>query len=175
MRSARETALTRAAILCLAGTLAAAWPAAQAPKFGIAAKADKKTDFTRFKTYRWDGGWKAFDKNVHQHIVDAIDRELQTVGLEKRTSSPTDVTVTYATQHRTDVDLGSQALINEMGRRQYSVGTLVVVMHDGATRKELFRVRAETPIANDPEQLKAAIDGVVAAMFTRYPTRTAAD
>jgi hypothetical protein len=172
MRFGRETS-RRVSMLWLAVALATAWPAAQTPKFNVAAKADKKADFTKFKTYRWDGGWKAFDKNVHQLIVDAIDRELQAVGLEKQTASPTDVTVTYATVNRTDVDLDSQAIVNEMGRRQYSVGTLLVVMQDATTRKELFRVRAETPIDREPEKLKAAIDDVVAEMFTKYPTRTA--
>src|SRR5688572_1205211 len=104
MRAASESAAKYLSTLCVALALAAAWPAAQTPKYGVSAKADKKADFTKFKTYRWDGGWKAFDKNVHQHIVDAVDRELQTLGLEKLAAGPTDVTVTYATVHRTDVD-----------------------------------------------------------------------
>jgi hypothetical protein len=152
-------------------TVLAATAAAQMPKYGITVKADDKTDFSKFKSYKWDGGWKAYDKNIHQTILDAVDRELKGLGLEKRDSGAADVTVTYGTVRRTDVDLKSKPSQGEAGRKQYEVGSLVVLMREPGTRKELFRARVDKPIEVDVEKVQAAIDEAVRDMFAKYPTR----
>ena len=145
--------------------------AAQMPKYGVTVKADKKTDFSKLKSYKWDAGWKSYDKKIHQTILDAVDRELKGIGLEKRESGTADVTVTYATVRRTDVDLNSKPSEGEAGRKQYDVGSLVVLMLEPGTRKELFRARVDKPIEVDVEKVQAAIDEAVRDMFAKYPTR----
>jgi uncharacterized protein DUF4136 len=164
--------MQRLSIAFLVLGLFAVSSAAQMPKYGVTVKADNKVDFTKFKSYAWETGWKSFDKNVHQQILDAVDRELKGLGFEKRASAPADVMLTYATVRRTDVDLKSKPTENEAGRRQYDVGSLVVLMLEPGTRKELFRARVDKPIEADPDKLQAVIDEAVAEMFAKYPTRT---
>jgi len=145
--------------------------AAQMPKYGVTVKADKKTDFSKLKSYKWDGGWKAYDKNIHQTILDAVDRELKGLGFEKRDSGTADVMVTYGTVRRTDVDLKSKPSEGEAGRKQYDVGSLVVLMLEPGTRKELFRARVDKPIEVDVAKVQTVIDEAVREMFEKYPTR----
>ena len=164
--------MRRLSIVMLTLGLFAASIAAQMPKYGVTVKADSKTDFTKIKSYAWEGGWKAFDKNIHQQILDAVDRELKGLGLEKRASAPADALLTYGTVRRTDVDLNSKPTENEAGRRQYEVGSLVVLMLEPGTRKELFRARVDKPIEVDVDKVQAVIDEAVTEMFAKYPTRT---
>jgi hypothetical protein len=167
--SSREgkTMHRRLSIACLALGLAVASAAAQMPKYGVTVKTDNKTDFTKFKSYAWENGWQSYDKAVHQQILDAVDREMKGLGLERRESPPADMTVTYGTLRRTDTDLNSKSA----DKRQYAVGSLVVLIRDSATRKELFRARADKPIDAAPDKVQAVIDEVVAEMFAKYPTR----
>ncbi len=161
-----KTAL-RTGVLVL---LAAAAFAGDMPKYRITTRADKHTDFSRLKTYAWEpGGWTAFDPGAHERIVAAVDRELAALGFTKATEEDCDVTVVYGSITRTDVDLKAKAVGPEKVRPTYPVASLVILLHEPGTQKELFRARADTPI--DPGRLDAVIDRQVRAMFARYPTR----
>jgi hypothetical protein len=144
---------------------------AQTPKYGVTSTADKNTDFSKIKTYTWEHGWQSPDKQIHEMITSAIDRELGAAGLQKRASGPTDVVVTYASLRRIDVDLKSKPTEGEAGRRQYEVGTLVVLLLDPASRKELFRARVDQPIDMEREKAQAIVDTAVTEMFAKYPTK----
>ena len=64
-------------IVCLGVLLAVVSVAAQKQKYGVTVTADKKANFSAFKSYSWDTvSWAAMDKSVNQQIVDAVDREL---------------------------------------------------------------------------------------------------
>jgi len=149
--------------------LAAGAGQAQQPKYGVTTKADEKTDFSKLKTYVWEPGWKAYDKDVHQQITTAVERELAALGFTKGTAGKSDVTVVYATVRRTDVDLKSKEKSPEGLSPTIPVGTLVVLMKDPKSQKELFRARTDTPL--DAKQVAAIIDKQVAEMFAQYPTR----
>jgi len=144
---------------------------AQMPKYGVTTTADKDTDFSTFKTYTWEPGWQTYDKAVHAQIVAAVDRELAALGLSKQASGPSDVVVTYASLRRTDVDLNSKPTVGHGGRKQYDVGTLVLLLREPETRKELFRARVDKPIEAEPAKMQAVIDSAIAEMFAKYPTR----
>ena len=97
-------------IVCLGLVLAVVTTGAQKQRYGVTVTADRKADFGAFKSYTWDtAGYPAMDKAVHQQIVDAVDRELKGLGLEKRTSEPADVVVLYGAQRRTDTDTHADA------------------------------------------------------------------
>lgn len=163
--------MTRVVMLCVLAGLAVAPVVAQTPKYGVTVKTDEKTDFSKFKTYTWEHGWQAYDKTVNAEILAAIDRELAGVGLTKKASGPSDVIVTYASLRRIDVDTNSRQEVDGM-RRQYDVGSLVVLLLEPGSRKELFRGRVDQPIEMDsPEKVKAAIDSATAEMFAKYPRR----
>jgi hypothetical protein len=158
-------------LVCLAIVLAVVAVSAQKQKYGVTVTADRKTDFKAFKSYAWDAaGYPAMDKSVHQQIVDAVDRELKGLGLEKRTSGPADVMLLYGSQRRTDTDTHADAPATNLPT--YAVGTLVVLMREPTSRKEVFRARVDKPIDLAPDKIKATIDEVVAEMFAKYPTRT---
>ncbi len=155
---------------CLLLAVVAAPVAAQT--YGVTVTADKTTDFTRFKTYAWDSGWPALNEAVRTQIVAAVDRELAALGFQKKDAGPSDVLVTYATVWRTDVDLTSKAARDKKaGGDQQQVGTLVVIMMEPGTRKQIFRARGDKPIEIDPAKIKPVVDGTVAEMFAKYPTR----
>jgi len=157
-------------IVCLGILLAVATAGAQKQRYGVTVTTDRKADFSAFKSYAWDtAGYPAMDKAVHQQIVDAVDRELTGLGLEKRTSGPADVVLLYGAQRRTDTDTHADAPATNLPT--YAVGTLVVLMREPGTRKEIFRGRVDKPIDLTPDKIKGTIDEVVAEMFAKYPTR----
>jgi len=162
--------MKQASIVCLAVVLAVVAAAAQKQKYGITVTADRKTDFSAFKSYTWDAaGYPAMDKAVHQQIIDAVDRELKGLGLEKRASGPTDLQLRYGAQRRTDTDTHADAPATNLPT--YPVGTLVVLLRETGSGKEVYRARMDKPIDLAPDKIKATIDDVVAEMFAKYPTR----
>jgi hypothetical protein len=163
--------MKKVSIVCLGVVLALVAVAAQKQKYGVTVTTDRKADFTAYKSYSWDSAsMVALDKNVHQQIVDAVDRELKSRGLERRPSAPADVLLVYASQRRTDIDTHANAPAGKMP--EYTVGTLVVLMRESASGQEVFRARVNKPIELTPDKLKVTIDEVVAEMFAKYPTRT---
>src|SRR5262245_24902281 len=164
--------MKRLSIACLGLILVVAPLAAQSQKYGISVTADRKADFSAFKSYAWDVGQPALVKNVNQEIVAAVDRELKGLGLEQRASAPADVLVSYESQQRTDVNTKSKAPTTDTRLPEYAVGTLVVSMRQSGTGKEVFRARADKPIDIAPDKLRTIINDVVGEMFAKYPTRT---
>jgi len=140
-------------------------------KYRVTAKADKHADFSKLQTYAWEGGWLAYDKASHEHIVAAIDREMAALGFRKRTDGQSDVCVVYATVRRVDVDLKSKSRGPGGERPTYPVATLVVMIREPGTHKELFRARSDTPIDLTPAALETTINSRVSEMFEHYPTR----
>jgi len=155
----------------LCAGLAAAPALAQMPKYGVTVKADEKTDFSKFKTYTWEHGWQAYDKGIHDQIMTSVDRELAAAGLTKRDTGTGDLIVTYASLRRIDVDINAKPDANGVLPRS-DVGTLVVLLLEPGTRKELFRARVDRPIEGNSDQVKGTVDAVVKEMFAKYPTKT---
>jgi hypothetical protein len=145
---------------------------APSSKYHVTVTVDKDVDFTALHTYAWAPGWSTFNSDVDAHIVAAIDRELSSLGLMRQVSGPSDVLVTYGTVRRTNVDVHAKRSGSPRVYPEYAVGTLVVVMREPGSRRELFRARAMMPVDLDMPQLAAEIDAIVARMFAHYPTRT---
>ena len=141
--------------------------AGQQPKYEVSVKASKPDALAKAKTYTWTVSQPSFNKDVDKQIIAAVDRELQARGLTKAATAPGDLTVTYASISRTDVDLKSKGKQGEL--TQYSVGTLVVDLRNPANQQPLFRVRIDKPIDSDPATYEATINAAVAAMFEKYP------
>ena len=98
----------------------------------------------------------------------AVDRELSARGFTKLPSGPSDVSVTYSSVSRTDLDLKKAP--KEGVQNELAVGTLVLDVTNPTTREVLFRVRADTPIERDSSALETVINAVVTAMFEKYPS-----
>jgi hypothetical protein len=140
------------------------------PKYGVKVTVDKKTDFTRLKTYVWFKGWTAFSRDIDRAIVAAVDRELAAAGLTQVAALPSDVVVTYASLSRTDVNLKAKRLADGT-YPEYPVGTLVVMLLEPQSRRELFRTRIDMPIETEPSKLERQVDIAVTEMFRKYPTK----
>lgn len=135
-------------------------------KYGVTVVSSKPAALAKARTYVWMAGQPSADKKVDALIVAAVDHELGSRGFSKLPSGQGDVVVTYASQRRTDVDV-KKAAKGEAGS-EFAVGTLIVDLKD-ASRASVYRVRMDTPIANDPATYEAAINAAVKAMFDKYP------
>jgi hypothetical protein len=138
MHTFRKTMMT--GVLC---AVVAASAAAQAADVRVTA--DKKADFSRFKTYSWTESQPAHARATDQAIVAAIDRELSGLGLTKAADG--DVVVTYS------------LLPDE----------IAVGMLDAKSRKRLLQLRTDTTLAGSGSQVD--VNRVVSALFEHYPTR----
>ena len=137
------------------------------PKYGVRVMEAKPAELAKVKTYVWTVGRPAFDKKTDALIVAAVDRELAARGLTKLPAGPSDVSVTYASVGRTDVDVKNAA--KDGASRELAVGTLVVDLGDPGSRQLLFRVRLDTPLDTDPATFEASVNAAVATMFDKYP------
>ena len=153
----------------LLALIAALSTTGQITQYTVTAKADQHTDFSKLKTYEWEVGWNAPDRDVHQQCVAAINRELTALGFAEGAPGHSDVTVAYYSLRRTDMNLNWKSE-SEDGPLTYPAGTLVVEMLEPGTRRELFTARADAPIDLQPDRLRAIIDEKVARMFALYPT-----
>lgn len=157
----------------VAGLLAAlSLPIAAQPKYTATVTADKATDFTKLKTYVWQSGWDANDKKIHGQIVAAVDRELKALGFTLKPSGPSDVIVKYASLRRIDVEVNTSTTATAADvRGQIDVGSLVIQMLQPGTGKQLLHGRIDKRIELGTDQVEAAINGAVAEIFAKYPTR----
>jgi hypothetical protein len=164
--------MKRLLIVCLA-LVAFSLPVAGQPKFGVTTTTAPGVDFAKFKTYAWESGIAdATDKAVHAAILAAVDKELKALGFEKKAAGPSDVIVKYGTLRRVDVQPSTKATGPDATRAQVNVGSLMVVVLDGAnSTKELWRGRIDKPIEIDMAKMEATVNGAVTEIFAKYPTR----
>ena len=136
-------------------------------------KADTHTDFTRLRTYAWMPTQPSDIPQIDERVIAAVDRELAALGMTKAPEASCDVLATYLSINRTDVNVNAKKLNGKHGEYwpEYAVGTLVVSLLDPKTLDPLLRIRADRKIDADA-RLASAIDGTVAEMFRKYPTRT---
>jgi hypothetical protein len=143
---------------------------AQMPKYGVTVTVAKNADPAKYKTYTWTKGGPSADKAVDAQIIAAVDRELGGLGMSKAPSGKGDVLVTYYSLRRTDVDL--KAKPDASGAQpQYAVGSLLVAMLDPGTRGRLVQLRTDKPVDLEPAKSQSVINGAVAELFAKYPTR----
>lgn len=88
----RRTFLAVSTLMALTlSALGAAW--AQDVRYNF----DKKTDFSKFKTYKWVAikGAQTFNSLIDQDIKDAVDAQLVTKGLTKSDGESADLLIGY--------------------------------------------------------------------------------
>jgi hypothetical protein len=159
------------ALLLASTTLAASSYKSYKPRYGVTVQIDKRTDFSAIRTYAWTTGWSAFEKSVDAQVVAAVDRELGALGLTQVDGESGDMLVTYGSLVRTDVDLKARATGEPPAHPGYAVGSLVVLLLEPQTRRELYRARADARIAPEPDVLDLQINSLVKRMFVKYPSR----
>lgn len=153
--------------LALLGFVSAA--SASGTKYVVKVRADKRTDFAQIKTYAWMVGWPAFDPSVDWQIEADVERELAALGLTKLPGEPCDAVLTYAAIRRTDVDVKSKVSPETGLRREYPAATLVVLLLEPHSRREMFRGRATLALERDPARRRTQIRTAIAQIFAKYP------
>ena len=138
--------------------------------YEIVSTVDNETDFAALRTYAWATGWPAFEDAQHEQIVAAVNRELAARHFTESTDGHADVTVTYGVLRREDADLSAAGDVPDRELPTFPVITLVVRMREADTRRELFSVRADTPVPS-VGHAATAIDNRIVQMFERYPER----
>ena len=154
------------ALLCIAPAEAPA----QRTTYGVTVEVRNVAALSKVTTYAYQPGQPSYDKTVDQQIVAAIERELRACGLTKAPAgAAADVTVSYFSLRRTDVDLKSKP--DASGKlREYPVGTLLVSIVD-AQKTRLFGARVVEPMELDPASVEATVNAAVGAIFERYPRK----
>ncbi len=144
-------------LVVLIAVLGIAHAAVASPtKYQVKVRFDKRTDFSKIRTYTWMAGWPAFDPSVDWQIEADVDSELAALGLTKLTAEPCDTVVTYAAIRRTDVDMKTKVSPDSDLRREYPAGTVIVLLLDPRSRRELFRGRADMALQSDPARWRLA-------------------
>ncbi len=162
MRNIRHVVILTAVLFCAFQVLAAGQP-----KYGVRVGTVKPAALTKAQTYTWTVTRPSFNKKVDAVIVAAVDRELLARGLTKAPQGSGDVTVTYSSLGRTDID--TKNVPKDGAAREFDVGTLVVNMSNPTSRELLFQVRVDTPFQRDPATLEGEINAAVSAIFAKYP------
>ena len=163
-----------AGVLLIAAALAvvpSGSTAGEPRKYEVTSRVDKRTNFSRLRSYVWERGRPAFDAPTHDHIVAAVDRQLAALGLTRRATGPADVAVSYGMVPRTDIDLKSKLRGPRGERPTYPVATLFVVIRHPVTNRELFVARVAMPVDPSPQAFAHTINDRVAKIFSRYPGR----
>ena len=143
---------------------------AQRQTYGVTVEVRNAAALSKVTTYVYLPGQPSFDKTVDQQIVSALERQLRDLGLTKATPGSADVTVSYFSQRRTDVDLKSKPAADGT-LREYPVGTLLVSIQEAATKTRIFSARVVEPLDLDPTTLEATVNAAVGAIFERYPKK----
>jgi hypothetical protein len=139
----------------------------------VASTVDKKVDFTAFHTYAWEKGHEAYDRGVHQTIVDAIDAQMAALGLKKVDAGKGDVAIRYHVVRGSDVDLD---LLKKLQKESQTapapekiLGSLAIVLYAPRGTEPLWEAHTRSHLNEDPKVREQEIRNAVVALFKTYP------
>lgn len=141
---------------------------------------DKKVNFEQFHTYSW-GKVQTSNPLWVSRIKDAVDKELGEKGWQKVESGGDVVLMAVgATQNQQEY----QTFYNGLGggwfwggfgeeatttTQTYRVGTLVVDMYQGNSKKLIWRGTSSNTLSNKTEHNEKDLDKAVEKMFKKFP------
>lgn len=146
---------------------------------------DPGANFSRVHTYMWIGKPDAGSPLMQQRIVEGIDTRLQARGW-RRVDSNGDVHIdAHVTSDERQLP-GSRAAGTGylgwggfgppapnsppgLGTGTVEVGTLIVDIYDGATRREMWRGSASATLQNNPDRMDARLQSALDRMFAGFP------
>ena len=146
---------------------------------------DKSADFSKLRSYLWVRGTPVNDELNHKRIVQAIDAQLASQGLDQveRTDSP-DVYVAYHAAFSRNLQVngfssgwgGYRFGPNRSGTARVEeilIGTLVVDIVDAKTGTILWRGIAtkELDVNANPEKRDKNINRAAEKLFKNYPPK----
>lgn len=170
------------ALLFLAAIVFAAGPAA-AQAQSVKVDFDHRVDFTRFKTYSWLKGRPASNPQIHQLVLDEIDRQLQSKGL-RRVESKGDLNVVYYASLDENINTGAVDYVRtadwqEWGDHSPVYGPKMVTMPiarmtldivDASANTLVWRGRAKDAYTPNQAKGKRRVSKAVEKLFAKFPT-----
>jgi len=140
---------------------------------------DTKADFSRYKTYSWGDSGVEGNPLVQERIITALENQLSAKGL-KRVEGEGDIRVVYHGSTRQDIsgDLwgygpGPDWESGATAAGTYRIGTLVVDLLDGDSRRLVWRGVARDALSDNPEKHEKTINKAAKKMFDKYPPNAA--
>ncbi|PWT93537.1 MAG: DUF4136 domain-containing protein [Blastocatellia bacterium] len=153
------------------------------------------TDFSKYKTYRWERVPKAQYPNdiLDSQIIQAIDSQLATKGLSKVSSGDADLVVTYQAAVSEEKQWNSFST-GDMGwgygrwggwggyggmststttttSETIHIGTLDVDIYDAAAKNQIWKGQASKTLGSgkDPNKVNKNLNKAMAKLFKKYP------
>jgi len=173
--------IRRTAALAVALLLTACAGMGQGPTVKFAR--DPGADFSAVRSYSWIGKPEGGSPLMQQRIVDGIDSRLQARGW-RMVPANGDVRVDAHVSTRDKEDADSHATAVGMvgwggfgpappnspaARDPLEVGTLVVDIYSGATRRPMWRATASGTVNDDPARMNALLQAALDKMFAGFP------
>jgi hypothetical protein len=138
----------------------------------IVSSADRSQDFAAISTYAWEKGAEAFDRSIHQALVDAVETELSARGLRKVDLKTADVTVAYFASGTSELDF--DALDKARGKEipaSKSLATLGVAMYRLPKRSRIWTAQTRQYVDVTPEKRDSTARTLVASLFETLPRK----
>ena len=174
-------------LLATAITAVAALAGYAASPITVDTKSDPAADFSRYRSYAWIEIREVRDPNVKQRLTDAVDRQLQAKGLERKDESA-DLKVTMhprlSKEYTVDpYDSGwdyawgtwvtSIDDLRQEAAKPVSVGTIIVDLVDPPTKKLVWRGTATSPFDSEAsiEKRRKLLDEVMKKLFAEFPPK----
>lgn len=155
---------------------------------------DKDTDFSKYKTYTFQGWEKDSDQQLNdfdkQRITDAFKHELQIREITHEDSNPdVGITLFVVVDERTSKTAytnynggmgygrswgwgaGMGSSTTTYSERDYTVGTIVIDFYDEQTKELVFQGTLQTEVKEKAKQREKSIPKNVAKLMKKYPVK----
>ncbi len=139
---------------------------------------DTQADFTRYRTYAFGDSQAEGNPLVRERILTAVERELEARGL-KKVKEEADLQVVFHGSTRRTITSeswgyapgpGWSSRRGEPGEpRTFKIGTLVVDILEGSTKRLVWRGVAPDVLSDDPMKHEKTINAAAKKMFARFP------
>jgi hypothetical protein len=143
------------------------------PKRGqIVSSAERAQDFAAISSYAWEKGAEAFDRSIHQALVDAVEAELSARGFKKVDAKAADVTVAYFASGTAELDFNE--LDKARGKEippSKTVATLGLAMYRQPSRSRMWTAQTRQYVDASLDKRDSTIRTLVASLFETLPRK----
>ncbi len=153
-----------------------------APAQTVKVAYDHSADFTQFKTYAWVKGLPAGNPQIDKLIVDQVDRQLQSKGLQK-VAGAADLHVTYyasldvnintsAVEYMKNTDWkkwGEQAQVYGPKMVAMPIAGMVLDLIEASANRLVWQGHAKDAYTPNLARVKKRVIKAVEKLFKRFP------
>ncbi len=145
---------------------------------------DPATDFSRVRSYSWIGKPEAATPLMQQRIVDGVDARLQAGGWKLASNGDVHVAAYVSSKEKLDPNsyyaqvgytgwggFGPPPPNTPAATDTIEVGTLVVDVFDGKTKRSMWRGTASGTLQSDPARMNAMLQAALDKMFATFPPK----